>query len=106
MPDVVGSCRPSTDGRDAPLTHDAPTVFEDLNTQQADGRLCVRARCQADFWLSGIAAIPVGISATTGSQVFACEDLCAAAVGYRPPAGEQMPLEAECVVCGPGCCSP
>ena len=81
-------------------------IFEDLNNEQAAGLACVRARCMADFTTTGIRAVPVGVS-VTGSQVFACEDLCAAAVGYRPPAGEQLPLGDECVVCAPdACCAP
>jgi hypothetical protein len=45
----------------------------------------------------------VGYSATTGSQVFACAEPCASAVGYRPPTGEQLPLATDC---GPGCVAP
>ena len=81
-------------------------IFEDLNNEQANGLACVRARCKADFTTSGIRAVPVGVS-VTGSQVFACADLCAAAVGYRPDDSDQLPLDAECVVCAPeACCAP
>jgi hypothetical protein len=78
----------------------ASAVFDDLNNQQADGNACIV--CNADFTTTGIYSVPVGISATTGSQVFACEAMCAPAVGYRPPAGEQLPLGD----CTPGCCNP
>jgi hypothetical protein len=83
----------------------ASPIFNDLNNEQADGLACVRVRCKADFRTTGIRAVPVGES-ITGSQVFACADLCAAAVGYRPDDSEQLPLAADCIICGPGCCSP
>jgi hypothetical protein len=76
-------------------------IFDDLNNQQADGNACIV--CNADFTTTGIYSVPVGISATTHSQVFACEAMCAPAVGYRPPVGEQLPLGADCA---PGCVAP
>jgi hypothetical protein len=76
-------------------------IIDDLNNEQAHGHLCVRAQCQADFRLTGIPAVPVGVSATTGCQVFACADLCAAAVGHRPDDSEQLAHGAG--ECGPGC---
>ena len=84
---------------DARVTHAA--VFDDLNNEQADGLACIV--CNTDFTITGIRSVPVGISAVTRSQVFACADLCAPAVGYRPPAGEQSPLEDDC---GPACVAP
>lgn len=44
-----------------------------------------------DFTVDDRPHVPVGRSATTGSQVFACADQCAATL---------------CIVCGPGCCAP
>jgi hypothetical protein len=77
-------------------------IFDDLNNQQADGHACIV--CNTDFTTTGVYSVPVGISATTRSQVFACEAMCAPAVGYRPPVGEQLPLGA---VCAPdACCAP
>jgi hypothetical protein len=68
----------------------ATAVFHDLNNEQAHGHACIV--CNADFTTTGIRAAPVGVSATTSSQVFACTDLCAPAVGYVPPVGEQLGL--------------
>jgi len=65
-------------------------VFRDLNAQQSNGLSCVV--CNAPFHVPPeIIHVPVGV-ATTGGQVFACEAMCAPAVGYRPPAGEQLEL--------------
>lgn len=66
-------------------------TFHDLNNEQADGVACIV--CNADHTLSGIRSVPVGVSATTGSQVFACEQPCAPAVGYVARPGEQMELQ-------------
>lgn len=84
-----------SEGFDAPLTHEAPSaaIFHDLNSEQANGLMCVVATCREDFTTSLVNHVPVGVSATTGSQVFACTHRCAATVGYRPPAGEQLDLE-------------
>lgn len=65
--------------------------FDNLNNEQAHGHKCVV--CPTDFRYSGVAAAPVGFSATTGSQVFACAEPCAPAVGYVPPVGEQPALD-------------
>jgi hypothetical protein len=68
-------------------------VFRDLNAQQTDGISCVV--CYAPFHVPPeIDHVPVGIAAT-GDQVFACESMCAPAVGYRPPVGEQLAMGAE-----------
>jgi hypothetical protein len=75
-------------------------IFHDLNNEQADGLACIV--CNADFTITGIRSVPVGVAAI-GGQVFACEALCAPAVGYRPPIGEQPPLEDDC---GPACIAP
>jgi hypothetical protein len=76
-------------------------IFDDLNNEQADGHACIV--CNADFTTTGIYSVPVGISRSTRSQVFACEAMCAPAVGYRPPAGDQLPLGTDCA---PGCVAP
>jgi hypothetical protein len=68
-------------------------IFPDLNNVQADGNACIV--CNADFTTSGIYSVPVGISESMRSQVFACESMCAPAVGYRPPVGEQLAMGAE-----------
>lgn len=65
-------------------------IFPNLNHEQADGLACIV--CNADFTTTGIRAVPVGWSVTR-SQVFACADLCAPAVGYRPDDSEQMELQ-------------
>ena len=66
-------------------------IFPDLNAEQADGLACIV--CNADFTTTGIYSVPVGRSAAiAGSQVFACEAMCAGAVGYVPPVGEQLGL--------------
>lgn len=67
-------------------------IFDDLNNEQANGTVCIV--CNADFTVSGIHSVPVGFSATTRSQVFACEQMCARAVGYVPPVGEQLEMGA------------
>lgn len=69
-------------------------IFDDLNNEQADGNACIV--CNADYTTTGIYSVPVGISRSTRSQVFACEAMCAPAVGYRPPMGEQLPLGTDC----------
>jgi hypothetical protein len=79
----------------------ASAVFDNLNNEQADGLACIV--CNADYTTTGIYSVPVGISETTRSQVFACEAMCAPAVGYRPPVGDQLPLGADCA---PGCVAP
>jgi hypothetical protein len=66
-------------------------IFPHLNAEQADGLACIV--CNTDFTTTGIRAAPVGRAGSTGSQVFACEPLCAPAVGYRPDDSEQMELQ-------------
>jgi hypothetical protein len=66
-------------------------IFPNLNAEQADGLACIV--CNADFTTTGIYSVPVGFSASTRSQVFACEAACAGAVGYRPDDSEQMELQ-------------
>lgn len=68
----------------------ATPIFHDLNNEQAHGDTCIV--CNADFTLTGIRAAEVGKSGTTRKPVFACEPLCAPAVGYRPDDSEQMEL--------------
>lgn len=76
-------------------------VFRDLNPQQTDGMSCIV--CNAPFHVPPVIEhVPVGV-APQGGQVFACEAMCAPAVGYRPPVGEQLPLGTDCA---PGCVAP
>ena len=65
-------------------------IFNDLNNEQADGLACIV--CRTDFTTTGVYSVPVGYSVTR-SQVFACEALCAPAVGYVAPVGDQMELQ-------------
>jgi len=58
-------------------------IFHDLNNEQANGLACIV--CNEDFTTSDRPHVPVGYSATIGSQVFACGEPCAPAVGYVPP---------------------
>lgn len=75
---------------ESPTTGTDPTaLYRDLNEAQADGLACVV--CNEDYMTFLGDTAPVGFSATTGSQVFACATGCAATL---------------CIVCGPGCCSP
>lgn len=67
---------------------DLVALFYDLNAEQADGLACVE--CYADFTTTNTPHVPVGCAASTRCQVFAC----APAVGYVPPAGEQLVLGA------------
>lgn len=67
--------------------HAPPTAFfHDLPNEAAHGHLCVR--CLADFTATGVPAVPVGRSATTGETVKACATLCAAAVLREQDAGQ------------------
>jgi hypothetical protein len=76
-----------------PDTH--ATVFHDLNNDQANGLACVEATCRVSFSEVAVSQVPVGVAASTGSQVFACAGACARAVGYTAPAGEQLHIGAD-----------
>ena len=67
-------------------------TFPSLNAEQAAGLACVV--CFTDFTTSPRPHVPVGVSASTRSQVFACADVCAPLVGYVAPQGEQLHIEA------------
>jgi hypothetical protein len=68
----------------------ATPIFDHLNAEQANGLACIVDGI--DFTTDGRPHVPVGISGSTRSQVFACATPCAGALGYRPDESEQMEL--------------
>jgi hypothetical protein len=65
--------------------------FPHLNAEQANGLVCIV--CYAAVGDPPDGHVPVGISATTRGEVFACEGDHARSVGYVAPVGEQQQLQ-------------